>query len=306
MKQLLFFGFILLVYLGCVNEWRFNINDEISESHVHLTDGIWILQPEGYKKADSYVGYQAPKYASSISVKRIYQSIEDFASGYSDSALRFKDISLSDRRPIYYQGEEIGLLVKFFDKRTRTVQYNLAFELEDEKYTVSAFYHKDTGSKYKSFIHKCIKTLVIGEEDLSRTNSLDDKELVRAYFHIDFETVGLTRDGLNPTESEDSLVVEYRPIENRSRTEIIRYLRSEAKKVNPDIKKDYKPEINNRFQNSTIYSYDISNDVLGTIMIVSIDKQDHLDYFKITGNDKLDLSNIHKLIDKNFYTLYFD
>lgn len=188
---------------------------KVGDKHKHIGFSYWVYVPNLYRKADSYKGYQANNYASSIVIEEQYENLDQIIDRYSDENFQKKRFTLFERKLTMYNGETKGLFVKYkFKQDVKTVMI-LFFEDGGNVYKLESFYLDNLVDTYENEIRRCLLS-VVKAEDVQNDNELQVAKILDGFSGLIY-----SRDGKFPTESPDDLIVEEREILN-------------VKAVNPD------------------------------------------------------------------------
>lgn len=202
---------ICLIMLSCVNKKDLKLDLTKLPEQTHLGDGFWVKPLPDFNQARSYLGFQAPGYSASISIKKDYNDLEYYIARYNGREGAFGAKKLLDKRNVIVEGEKKGIMVRFMDPKN-IYRIRMVLEVEDKLYKISAFYRAGYEDKYEDQIMDAFESLSFGGYE--KPTERPDGELQLAKVLVDPYRMIYTRDNKFPTESFDELVLEESVIKN--------------------------------------------------------------------------------------------
>ncbi len=170
------------------------------EDSQHLGNGVWMVIPDSYKKANSYNGFQAITRQSSISLDMNRKSIDEVKKAYAPGHLKEVNMALLELSTVHYGGNENGVFLVIHDKSKKVIRYLLSIAINDRTYNIKAFCLERRKDRYDPEIRKSLESIYIGDykekEKLFKLAKLES--LTELFF---------TKDGVYPTNSPDNAVI---------------------------------------------------------------------------------------------------
>lgn len=196
---------LFMAFYGCSGhvEKEIVIDPNKYRYSVHLGAGVWLLVPDGYKKAASYDGYQANNSESSISVKTSDKSSEELKKAYDPKLLRKRDMELIELSEVKYGEKGTGFFSVVHDKKNKLLRYFLSISKDGRTYNITSFCAEGAKGTYDRLIRWSLKNVFIGE-------SKEEEELFKFAKLISSNEVAYSKDGKYPTESADNALAEWK------------------------------------------------------------------------------------------------
>lgn len=285
--------YILLVILLCsCAEKSVELSWEKTDDHEYLDYGYWIDIPIDFKKANSYAGYQAPQYSSSISIKKADRTFDEILNINSKKGLKQRGVKLLERTFLTLEKDTIGVLIKFDDNRDN-IRLRMYLRDAGDVYLVKSFYHEQNASFYEKEIPWSLFSIV--KSEIPEENSVADYKLEMASFTLN-EAI-YTRDGKYPTESPDGLEVKESTIEDVHDLSVKEYLVNTIRKITKDDNIKYRID---RLDLSNGKSYSVSFDTDTNnyyYRITMIKGENDGALYEVIGNKNMDFKVAALLLD---------
>jgi hypothetical protein len=204
-----YFNLLLLALLLSCNSV---ITDKITLKGVedgdsdHLSEGVYLKIPPGYKPAKSYEGFQAPNAESSFSLKTVSQTMQEYMAVYNSDKFP-SHYEILEKRPVSFNGSDSGYYLVIENSKKKTTKHTLVLEKDQVLYKITGFYFTPLADKYKSKIRRALYSTYFGE-------NIAKEERFKIANLKDFSAVVYTQDGEYPTKTEDNLHMEVESIDN--------------------------------------------------------------------------------------------
>ncbi len=289
---LLFAFFLCCSSCNMVDSSEISVEGKKVEDAKHLGQGVWMKIPSKYRKAESYDGYQAPQYHSSLSVKTSQESLDRLLKVYEEKNLKAQKCRLLELRPVVFEEEHEGYYVVVQDFRKKTIRHLLAVKIGETLYKIKGFYFKELEDQYETYVRNALLSSHIGEVQ-------QEEERFKFASFIDLETVVLTTDGKFPTESPDSLYLSLRSFDNVGAVDPFEIIRNELQKhVEIDMRKVN--TVIDPLQNGKIYINQGKDDSKAClVMFVSADNNKG-SLYTLYGERSIDLKELKRYLKRSF------
>jgi hypothetical protein len=183
------------------------INSEKNIYNEEIGFGVSIQPPITFKKAKSFLGFQAPNKMGSISLE-MDETYEQLKAAYSEESIDAREGKLYRNQPVSYAGNKDAFYVEFYDKPQKRYRLVLVIKKEKKTYHLKCFHRGKADHPLSNKIRISLLTTHIGdfqnEEKPFSKVFLEDLENI---------TYKYTRDNKLPTEEPDSLIVLIRSLE---------------------------------------------------------------------------------------------
>ena len=286
---------IILVLLSaflnsCTETSTININGEKHAHSLELDYGVSIVPPEGFKKAKSYIGIQAPNQGGSIELV-METDFEKLKNAYSKESIKSKKGKLYRHQPVIYSDNENAFYVEFYDTTQKRYRQVLVISIEERVYHIKSFHRGKPNHSLSNVMRMALMTTHIGEyyekgQPFSKT------------FIADLNKFRYTRDNKFPTQSPDSLVVTVEYLANseikNNNTKV--FLKNRVNSICEGCLNILRDELENGYI-LKCPARSSSKSVLG-ILVVSDQGRNTL--IECVGNEKTDLKEIGNLMISKF------
>ena len=208
MKRATILSLLLSLVIGSCNSYKEDhivLKPQKQDSSVHVGQGVWMKIPSGYKRADSYEGFQTSNLYSSISVQTTHLSIKKLKKSFDPKTLKKRSMELLELSTVDFGGNDNAIFGVVHDKRKKTIKYLLAVNDGQRTYNIKAFCFHQVMDKYDPRIRESLFSAFIGEH-------IEKEELFEFAAIEGASKFFYTRDGNYPPESDDGAVVEMETI----------------------------------------------------------------------------------------------
>jgi len=211
------------------------LKNDNSANHIHIGEGVYMINPPGFSEASSYMGFQAPDYNASISLKPQYESLENLRKEYTPESIKSKPVKLLALKELFFKDVQNGFYVKLEYKGRGIINEILVFENGGSTYKMIGLYHAANESIYGPKVNLALLTSYVGQRQVK------EEYFQMAYLDEAKDALVYTRDGKFPTESPDEL---YLSISTSSSTSKSR------QSISNEMKAKIKEAIGNDFKNT--------------------------------------------------------
>lgn len=187
-----------------------------TSSHKYLGKGLWAIIPDGYFKAENYDGYQYPGYKSSISVKYEDISFSRQKAKFSKRLLRRAKVKLLDFKEIAPSNHDSAFYTFILDQRNKVYKHILTIKDGERVKNVVGICFQGLGEEFNPKVKDIIQSIHFADEPKDEGFILAQQYLTGTEIY--------TRDGNNPTESEDEAWLEIGPYTGQTRSKNIKDL----------------------------------------------------------------------------------
>lgn len=261
------------------------------DASVHIGQGVWLKIPNGYKRADSYEGFQTPHMNSSISVKTTYSPIEEVKKEFDPQFLKKRGMELMELSSVEFGGNDNAFFAVVKDNRKKTVKYLLAVSDGERTYNIKAFCFQQVMRKYDPMIRASILSSFIGEHV--------EKEELFEFAAIEGPSKFIyTRDGNYPPESDDGAVVEMETIASLQGILGTGLIQSELQKLTGEKRNSVATEFisNGKFY----YGTSKSDNKVAFVALVALDEEDKGTLIKAYSHDPGSLADFEEFVRGQF------
>tara|TARA_R110000737_G_C14572165_1_gene484248 strand:- start:262 stop:1077 length:816 start_codon:yes stop_codon:yes gene_type:complete len=162
--------------------------------------GVSMQPPSTFKRAKSYLGFQAPHKMGSISLE-MNETYEQIKIMYSKENIDSRGGVLHRYQPVSYNGNTDAFYVEFYDNPQKRYRQVLVISEDDKVYHIKGFHRGKPNNPLSNKIRMALLTTNIGEY------KKEEKPFSKVFFADDLEHFKYTRDNKYPTEEADSMVV---------------------------------------------------------------------------------------------------
>ncbi len=177
----------------------------------HIGQGVWLIIPSGYGRAESYEGFQANDKSSSISVKIDRHSISEMKKIFDEKKLKRSHVELLELHPVNFGDLQDAFFSVVKDKRKKTIRYLLCVNVNGLTYNIKAFCFAGNYERDDPKLRKALFSSYIGDRiekkalfEIANFNVNEEKDISMVY----------TKDGVYPTKSPDSSYIEVKQLES--------------------------------------------------------------------------------------------
>lgn len=219
----LYIGFITLSILiilvsSCKKDAIISIHNDITNNHVHLGTGVYIIPPKYFIKKSSPGLYQF-KNEASISFDLGFQPISKYLSAFDKKYLSRRNSKLLQFSKVLIPEADSAFYTKVLDKRKGTIRQAILISKNDSTFIIKAFCFEHQKNKHQKDIYQSLMSLSFGiekeEKKTFQIAKLEDK------------IITYTKDGRYPTMSSDSALIEIHQI-NQSKKDLLSKTGKEA------------------------------------------------------------------------------
>ncbi len=289
-------GFILLIlFTACTDTRPINLQTDKGHFNEDLEYGVSMRPPQNFKKAKSYVGFQAPRQAGSIELV-MEDDYQELVNKYSPETMKLRNSKLDKHQPVAYGENENAFYVEYFDKPQKRYRQALVIAQNEKVYHIKSFYRGPLVEFQTQEIRDAILSTHIGE---FREGGKPFSNIFLADLNTD--KIIYTRDNKYPTEEPDSLVVSVENVDNLKLKgmEPKAYIKKRVAEYGPKIEYVLRDPLDNGYILKCTNRSDSLN-VLGILMVS--EEENHM-YIECVGNKKVDLKEVGNIMISQFVTM---
>ena len=201
MKSVIFF-LLISILCSCSNVGELIVlNNEITDKHLHVTEGLWMKPSPEYEKSEKFDGFYFwnKSIPSTISVKVLDLSLQNLMQSLEDD----DNLDIETIYPVKVNQKDTAVLVEYTDTKRSLEKIDLIISIakEAKTYYITSYIPVKQNQINKDSLRASLLTVCFGEihtkEDLYKLAKIVSKN-----------KLVLSKDGLFPTKSPDDVLIE--------------------------------------------------------------------------------------------------
>ena len=293
-RSILLFLTLSFMISSCTKTTMIKMNPQTNIYNEEIGFGVSIQPPSAFKRAKSYLGFQAPHKMGSISLE-MDEDYEQIKTEYSKKNIDLRGGAIYRNQPVSYRGNEDAFYIEFYDKPQKRYRQVLVINQDNRVYHIKGFHRGKPDNPLSNKIRKAILTTNIGEYQK------EEKPFSKVFFADDLEHFRYTRDNKYPTEEADSMVVNVITIENDEleRYNLQDYLESKIKFItNGETSNSSEP-----LENGTIFKCVSKTETKHVLGILLVSDQNEATLIECIGNEKSNLKEVSNYMLSQIVTI---
>lgn len=294
-SPILLLGFLaLLLFSSCTDSTPIILQTEKSPYAKILEYGVSMRPPEKFKKAKSYIGYQAPNQAGSIELV-LESDYQELVNKYAPETIKRRNGKIDKHQPVIYGDNENAFYIEYYDKPQRRYRQALVIAQNDKVYHIKSFYRGPKVDFQTEEMRRAILSTTIGE--FKEGGKPFSKVFLK---DLSGDKIIYTRDNKFPTEKADSLVVTVENIGNIKDKGIDpkTYIRERLSAFGQNVENILRDPLANGYILKCTVRSDTQN-VLGILMVAEEENV----FIECVGNKKADLKEVGNIMISQFVTM---
>jgi len=205
---------LLTLVSACVNESSLDyplLDTPRTDHQVSLSEAVYFTPPLAWRKARSYIGYQAPGLEGSIELKEDRRAVAEIAKDFDKTILSRKGMKLKAFRPLSGTARE-GFFVRLIDRRSNVEREQLVFRGMHSTIIVKGFFREAASGATAHEMHEALMSI---RYDTTAIAELEPEPYVLAAF-VKLEPLEIwrTKNGEFPPTTPDSLKIHSKTYES--------------------------------------------------------------------------------------------
>ncbi len=196
-----------ILVVSCVDETDLHLaslDEPKATNQENISGAVYLSVPNGWRRARSYNGFQAPGLEGSIELRADYRSVSEVAKDYDKTLLSRQGMKLFAFRKLTGTKRE-GFYVHLEDQRAKVEREILIFKGKESTQIVRAFFREGASGATAYEMHEAL--LSVRYDTTAIAADKVQPFVLASLVKLDPAEFWLTRNGVYPPTTEDSLKI---------------------------------------------------------------------------------------------------